>query len=198
MWGSVAALATTLTYPGKYLFCDKARYPFMSYAQLQFAKAEALFIQNKTADAHLAYIKAIDGHMAFVNAYGLATGSVTLSSPPISAAQMTAYRTSSEVAQTPADLKLSDIMTQKYIAQWGWAGVEHWCDLRKYDYDTAVFKGLHFYTTDQIAATNLTKLAYRVRPRYNSEYAWNRKELDKWGALAEDYHTVKPWFCIPE
>jgi hypothetical protein len=188
--GSVAAI-----YPGRYLFADKARFPIMSYAQLQFAKAEALFAQGKTTEAYAAYIKGIDGHMDFVNQYGLALGSQT--SPPITTAQITAYKTSSEVAQTPASLKLSDIMSQKYIAQWGWAGLEQWCDLRKYHYDTAVFKNYFFYPPDKINASNKGRLAYRVRPRYNSEYVWNKPTLFIWGALNSDYHTYEMWFSQP-
>jgi len=188
--GSVAA-----TYPGRYLFADKARFPIMTYAQLQFAKAEALFAQGKTTEAHAAYIKGIDGHMDFINLYGLTLGTGT--SPTITAAQIAAYKTSSEVAQTPVDLRLSDIMSQKYIAQWGWGGLEQWCDLRKYHYDTAVFKNFFFYPTDKIQANNKGKLAQRVRPRYNSEYVWNRNTLAFWGALNSDYHTYEMWFSQP-
>lgn len=187
--GSVAA-----PYPGRYVFADKDRFPIMSYAQLQFAKAEALLVQNKTAEAHAAYIKGIEGHMDFVNQHRI-LGTGTL--PLITAAEINNYKNSSEVAQTAADLKISDIMSQKYIAQWGWAGLEQWCDLRKYDYDTAVFKNYYFYTEDDIAATNKGKLAQRMRPRYNSEYVWNRTELEKWGALAPDYNTQKLWFSQP-
>lgn len=192
VWGTVAA-----PFPGKYLFCDKTRFPFMSYAQLQFAKAEALFIQQKPDQAHTAYLNGIEGHMDFVNEYGLAKES-PLVSPAITPAQRTAYMTSSEVAQTAAELTIADIMSQKYIAQWGWAGIEQWCDLRKYHYDTAVFKNLHAYTLEELYASNKGKPAYRVRPRYNSEYVWNRDELAKWGGLEPDYHTLELWFSIPE
>lgn len=192
VWGSVSA-----PFPGKYLFSDKARYPFMSFSQLQFAKAEALFIQNKTDQAYDAYLKGIGGHMDFVNEYGLATES-PLASTPITSTQRTAYMTSSEVAQTSADLTIADIMSQKYIAQWGWAGIEQWCDLRKYHYDTAVFKNLHAYTLEELYPANQGKPAHRVRPRYNSEYVWNRDELEKWGGLELDYHTKELWFTLPE
>jgi len=188
--GSVAA-----PYPGRYLFADKARFPIMTYAQLQFAKAEALFVKNKPSEAYAAYIKGIDGHMDFVNLYGLILGTGT--SPAITAPQIAAYKASSEVAQTSADLRISDIMSQKYIAQWGWAGIEQWCDLRKYHYDTAVFKNLFFYAPDRINANNNGKLAYRVRPRYNSEYVWNIEEMIKWGAVFNDYHTNEMWFSKP-
>lgn len=188
--GSVAA-----PYPSKYLFADKARFPIISYAQLQFAKAEALFIKGgaNLAAAHAAYLKGIDGHMEFINLYGLnPTGT-----PVITAAQITAYKASSEVAQTPAQLTLTDIMQQKYIAQWGWAGVEQWCDLRKYHYDPLIFPAFDQLAASELFSANGGKYAYRVRPRYNSEYIWNREELARWGGLDADYHTRELWFSLP-
>ena len=40
---------------------------------------------------------------------------------------------------------------------------------------------------------NSGKPAYRIRPRYNSEYVWNRAGLDAIGGLATDYHTKPLW-----
>jgi hypothetical protein len=188
--GSVAA-----PYLGRYLFHDKARFPIMTYSQLQFAKAEALLVKSKMQEAFDAYIKGIEGHMDFVNLYGLNNG--TTPSTAITAAQIAAYKASSEVAQTPAQLTIADIMGQKFIAQWGWAGLEQWNDLRKYHYDPAIFRQYYIISGSEIDTRNLGKLAYRVRPRYNSEYVWNRDELAKWGGLNGDYHTYETWFSQP-
>lgn len=186
--GSVAA-----PYPGKYLFADKARFPLMSFVQLQFAKAEALFTKNDITRAHAAYLRAINGHMDFINRYGLnGTAPVAITAPQISA-----YMASSEVAQTPDKLTIADIMSQKFIAQWGWAGMETWSDLRKYHYDTAVFKNFYKLSPSEIFPSNLGNYAYRVRPRYNSEYVWNKEELARWGALDPDYNTRELWFSLP-
>lgn len=182
----------TEPYLGKYLFSNKAEYVIMSYTQLQFAKAEALFIKGNKTDALATYKNAIRAHMTFVNTYGKA-GNVVISQPEIEA-----YMVSSEVAQVAADLKISDIMNQKYIAQWGWAGLEQWCDLRKYHYSPTVFTQYYQLTGGEFAANNNGKYAYRYRPRYNSEYAWNRNELDKWGGLAADYNTKETWFSTTE
>jgi len=88
-------------------------------------------------------------------------------------------------------------MGQKFIAQWGWAGLEQWCDLRKYHYDPTIFKTYYVITGGEIDTRNLGKLAYRFRPRYNSEYVWNRQELEKWQGLNIDYHTYELWFSKP-
>jgi hypothetical protein len=36
--------------------------------------------------------------------------------------------------------------------------------------------------------------AYRMRPRFNSEYVWNINELNRIGATTIDYHTKEMWF----
>ena len=41
---------------------------------------------------------------------------------------------------------------------------------------------------------------YRIRPRYNSEYMWNKPSLDALkpiSGLADAYHTSMPWFAYP-
>eukprot|EP01133_Synstelium_polycarpum_P004656 gene4656-5441_t len=184
-------------YTGKYIFADKARYPLMSYAQLQFVKSEALFLKGDKAGAYAAYLLGIRGHMSFVNAYGR-NGSVgTTPDAAISEAEITAYLASKEVAKNASDLTIADIMQQKYIAQWGWAGLEQWCDLRKYHYRADVFRTYYQLSATELSPLNNGKYAYRIRPRFNSEYAWNQKELEKWGALKTDYMTKETWFSLP-
>ena len=58
-----------------------------------------------------------------------------------------------------------------------------------------VYKG--FITPTAIPAANNGKLAYRIRPRFNSEYVWNLDELIRIGGPAADYHTKEMWFSIP-
>jgi len=88
-------------------------------------------------------------------------------------------------------------MQQKYIAQWGWAGVEQWCDLRKYHYNPLIFTAYDQLVGNEISSLNNGSYAYRVRPRFNSEYVWNRDELAVWGGLDNDYHTKELWFSLP-
>lgn len=184
--------AGSSVYFGKYIFANAARYPIMTYSQLQMAKAEALFHKGDKPNAYSAYINAIKGHVDFVNTYGRAS---TVPDPIITTTEMNTYLASSEIPQSAADLNIADIMGQKYIIQWGWAGLEQWCDIRKYHYDPLVYR--QFY---QIPANTLNipgKYAYRVRPRYNSEYVWNQEELAKWGGLSPDYMTKETWFSQP-
>ncbi|MNL55945.1 hypothetical protein D3C87_1793980 [compost metagenome] len=106
------------------------------------------------------------------------------------------------VPAAAADLTLTQIMCQKYIAQWGWGHLETWMDMRRYHYTDAdpatgkqVYLGYVFPTT--LYSDNAGKPAYRIRPRYNSEYVWNRDALSVIGGLATDYHTKQTWIVQP-
>jgi hypothetical protein len=46
-----------------------------------------------------------------------------------------------------------------------------------------------FAPPDDAASDNGGKIVQRIRPRFNSEYVWNRPGLDAIGGLALDYHT---------
>ena len=102
----------------------------------------------------------------------------------------------------PATITLSHVLGQKYIAQWAWSHVELWMDMRRYHYTdmdpvsgTQVFRGFALPTTYD--PDNNNKPAYRFRPRFNSDYVWNRDELAKIGGLALDYHTKPLWIVMP-
>ncbi|HMP32374.1 MAG TPA: SusD/RagB family nutrient-binding outer membrane lipoprotein, partial [Saprospiraceae bacterium] len=97
------------------------------------------------------------------------------------------------IPQSASELKLSDIMLQKYIALYAMNSCETWTDMRRYDYSDEVYIGISFPTS--LFPDNQGKKAYRVRPRFNSEYVWNLKSLDVIGGNDADYHTKKPWFA---
>jgi hypothetical protein len=194
LWGSLAS-ANPGAGAGKYIFRDKAGFPIMTYAEMQFIKAEAAF-RVGTADylskALIAYTNGISASIDFVSANG------TL----ITIAEKNAYMTSASVKQTTATLTLKDIMLQKYLALYGYGFVETWSDLRKYNYIDGDVKGNNPYLGAYLLPTSLFadnggKPAQRYRPRYNSEYIWNIAALRIIGADKLDYHTVKMWFSQP-
>jgi hypothetical protein len=179
----------------KYLFDDKSRYPIMTYVELQFIKAEAAYKKGDKATALDAYTKAVSSHIDFVNA---ANADISGFPTQITPAEKTAYLASPRIIPTAANLTLSQIMCQKYIALWAWGFIETWMDLRRYHYTEAdpatgnqVFLGYVFPTT--LYGDNNGKPAYRIRPRYASEYVWNIPSLQKIGALERDYHTKEMW-----
>jgi hypothetical protein len=184
--------------PGRYLFDDKTRMPIMTYAQLQFVKAEAALRMGDMATARAAYTNGISAHIDFVNARNAEISGT--SATPISAAEKAAFLASPEIV--PAVLTLSHIMPQKYIAQWGWGHLELWLDMRRYHYTdmdpvsgTQVFRG--FAPPTNLYPDNGGKVVQRIRPRFNSEYVWNRPGLDAIGGLALDYHTKEMWITQP-
>jgi hypothetical protein len=183
--------------PGRYLFSDHAKIPVMTYSQLQFIKAEAALRMGDQATAKAAYIAAIGAHIDFVNTRNSEIGGFPAQ---ITAAQKAAFLADPNIV--PATLTLSHIMSQKYIAQWAWGHNEMFMDMRRYHYTDLdpvsgikIFRG--FTTPTTLYADNGGQVVYRIRPRYNSEYVWNRDALDKIGGLAVNYHTVQPWIITP-
>ena len=187
--------------PTRYIFDDKTRMPFMTYSQLQFVKAEAAYKMGDKATALTAYKNGIASHLDFVNARNTDNGQTATQ---ISAAEKAAFLADPNIVPaTAASLTLTMIMTQKYIAQWGWGHNELWMDMRRYHYtdiDPAsgkqVYPGFTLPTTNMYV-DNAGKPVQRIRPRYNSEYVWNIPALVAIGADALDYHTKPLWITQP-
>jgi hypothetical protein len=176
---------------GKYLFNDKAGFPLMTYDELQFIKAEAAFSKGDKALALTAYKAGVNASLDFVRSY---TTDATL------IANFNTQRTlflanPAVIPLTEADLTINQILLQKFIALWGWGFIETWTDLRKYDYSNTVYTTFALPTT--FFTDNNNKPAYRVRPRYNSEYLWNIPALTAIGGFDVDYHTKKIWIQLP-
>jgi hypothetical protein len=186
--------------PGLYFFADKVKMPAMTYAQLQFVKAEAAYHAGQKQVALDAYRNGIAAHIDFVNERNKEDGQLP---PQITNAEKAAFLADPRVVPTnAADLTLSQIMSQKYIAQWAWAFNEQWMDMRRYHYtglDPATGEQVYpgFAPPNVLDTRNKGKFVYRLRPRYNSEYVWNSEALGKIGGLDEDYHTKPLWILQP-
>src|SRR5206468_12037408 len=150
------------------------------------------------ATALAAYRNAISSHIDFVNARNLDDAQTATQ---ITAAEKAAFLASPNIV--PAVLTLSHIMSQKVIAQFGWGHNEMWMDMRRYHYtDPDPVSGIQVirgFTPPSLTLfpDNGTKVVQRVRPRYNSEYIWNRPGLTPIGALDGDYHTKLMWITEP-
>lgn len=198
LWGYYGTGVPPAGTPGKYLFEDQVRYPIMTYAQLQFIKAEAAVRKGDQSTARDAYLKGISAHIDFVNARNAEIGRQDV--PPITASEKAAFLSHPSIA--PGTITLSHVMGQKFIAQFGWAFAEAWMDQRRYDYiardpisGTQVFRGYAFPTNWY--PDNNGQPVQRLRARYNSDYVWNRDELAKIGGLALNFHTVPMWITEP-
>ena len=186
--------------PSRYIFDDKTKMPLMTYSELQFIKAEAAYRSGDKATALAAYKNGIAAHIDFVNARNSDNGQAATQ---ISSAEKSAFLANPNIVPTtPAGLTLTQIMSQKYIALWGWGHNEIWMDMRRYHYtDTDPASGKQVYPGFTPPATlypdNGGKVVQRIRPRYNSEYVWNVPALDAIGGLALDYHTKPLWITQP-
>ena len=183
--------------PGRFLFDDKAKIPLITYAQLQFVKAEAALRAGNQALALSSYIQGISSHIDFVNARNLDNNQ---SPTQISATEKATFLASPAIV--PPVLTMSHIMSQKYIAQWGWGHNEMWMDMRRFHYTdidpvsgTQVFRG--FTPPTNLYGDNGGKVVQRIRPRFNSEYVWNVAALTVIGGMDLDYHTKPLWITQP-
>ncbi len=185
-----------------YLFADRVVMPVMTASEIQFIKAEAALRKGDAATALTAYNSGINFHFDFVNRSTMPRGNAVLfTGNPITANERSTYMGSANVKTTAASLTLTDIMLQKYIALWGWGFFETFVDMRRYHWtDVDPVTNVQVYKTftlPVVAAENFGKPVYRVRPRFNSEYVWNRGELLRIGGLNLDYHTYECWFSKP-
>jgi len=198
LWGYVTSPPAGS--PTRYIFDDKTKMPLVTYAELQFIKAEAAFRSGDKATALTAYKNGVAAHFDFVNARNSDNGQTPTQ---ISATEKATFLADVNVVPaTASSLTMTHIMTQKYIALWGWGFDEVWMDMRRFHYtdlDAAtgkqVYPGFAFPTN--LYPDNASKPAYRIRPRYNSEYVWNIATLTNLGAMAADFHTKPTWIINP-
>jgi len=132
LWGSTAVPTIALNGTGRWLYRDDAPYPLSSFAEIQFVKAEALFLKGQKAESLAAFKLAVAGHMDFVKR-------LIVASDKVSAARFTTlandYLNSKFVNNLAlADFTLSHIMMQKYVALFPWS-LDTWNDMRRYHYD---------------------------------------------------------------
>jgi hypothetical protein len=99
--------------------------PVITFAEVQFIKAEAYFNSGDKLNAYTAYLRGITGNMTKLG---------------VAAADMNTYINNPLISKGAANLTLSDIMLQKYISLF--LQMESWTDMRRYQYDTNVYKGL--------------------------------------------------------
>ncbi len=116
----------------------------LTYSEMCFLKAEVLFRQGDKGGAHAAYIEGIKSHFARMNdklAQWDGSGSsktargfdVSFAYAPMAQADIDAYMASAAVAQSSAELEMSDIMMQKLIAM-GF-NFQNWNDVRRFNYN---------------------------------------------------------------
>lgn len=187
----------------RYIFRNAAPFPIITASEVQFMKAEALWRKNDKVGALAAYTQGISLSFDMLTGTPAYHNSVPVAMQ-ITPAAKAAYLANPLVVPAAANLTLSHIMLQKYIAMYGWGLIETWVDLRRYHYtDLDPVTGLQVYADFtppsgiDLYVNNNSKVVYRARPRYNSEYLYNVAELQRIGAIALDYNTKEQWFSQP-
>jgi hypothetical protein len=186
----------------RYIFKNNPIFPIITASEIQFLKAEALLKKGSNhAVALAAYRKGIE-----LNIEQLRTD-YEVSVP--TAMKMTdatrdAFLANPFVIPPAANLTLSHIMMQKYVALYGWGCLETWVDMRRYHYTDLdpittqqVYREFAPPTGSDLYTSNGGKWIYKHRPRYNSEYLYNVAELNRLGAFDLDFITRQPWFAKP-
>jgi hypothetical protein len=185
---------------GRYIFANTAPLPVITAADIAFMKAEAFFRKGNKDSALASYKQGIN--LSFDLLQTNYEGRIPTSAK-ITAFSKAEYLANPKVVPSAANLSLSHIMLQKYIALYGYGFHETWTDMRRYHYnkDLDAITGKPVYAGFNLPATltiyNNGKPVYRSRPRYNSEYLYNIPALQTIGALASDYHTKEQWFMQP-
>ena len=167
-------------------FKNDAKFPIMTMSELLFIKAEAAFIKGDKNMALEAFKTGIKANFDMFTKHF--TGYTNFTEK-----QVTDYIAAVSPAKA-ADLTLKDIMTQKFIALWGYGFEETWVDMRRYKYSPDIYPTFALAT---FYPDNFSKNVFRVRPRYNSEYLWNVESLKKVKGLDVDYHTIPTFFAQP-
>jgi hypothetical protein len=185
----------------RFIFRNDAPFPVMTATEISFMRAEAAFLKGDKATALVAYKDGIAKHFdLLMNYYNTNVPAASLLTATMKANFLADPLV---VPVNAANLTLSMIMLQKYIAMFGYGTFETWTDMRRYHYiDLDKTTGKQVYT-DFVAPSgtglfedNGGKLVYRMRPRFNSEYVWNINELGRIGATQLDYHTKEQWFSL--
>lgn len=171
----------------------------MTYHEACFIKAEVLFRKGDKAGALAAYKAGIKAHLDYMQKKLTAWKGQGFTNPdmlPMDDAQITAYLASDAVCQNSAELTMSDIMLQKYVAMG--CSLENWNDMRRFNYSAGnikdfgvVYPGMDrsvlFTGTDKLKGTSKDDPKYwprRYRLPATLELSYNETQ-----ALAANKHA---------
>ncbi len=174
-------------------------FEIMTYHEACFIKAEVLFRKGDKAGALAAYKAGIKAHLDYMQKKLTAWKGQGFTNPdmlPMDDAQITAYLASDAVCQNSAELTMSDIMLQKYVAMG--CSLENWNDMRRFNYSAGnikdfgvVYPGMDrsvlFTGTDKLKGTSKTDPKYwprRYRLPATLELSYNETQ-----ALAANKHA---------
>ena len=164
-----------------YMTSDFSVQPYMVEEELHFIKAEAAFRSGQLSEAFQSFQNGVERHMVRVE----------IAQPDIST-----FMASGMVPNTAADLTLSHIMMQKWLAMY--LQLEAWVDMRRYQYDSQIYKGLKrpenlaFFWDENETGQWIQRMPYDNQ----TEEIFNKPELDRLGAFQNpDWLKVPLWWA---
>ncbi len=174
-------------------------FEIMTYHEACFIKAEVLYRKGDKAGALAAYKAGIKAHLDYMQKKLTAWKGQGFSNPdmlPMDDSKISAYLASDAVCQNAGDLKMSDIMLQKYVAMG--CSLENWNDMRRFNYGAGniadfgvVYPGMDrsvlFTGTDKLKGTSKDDPKYwprRWRLPATLELSYNEAQ-----ALAVNKHA---------
>ena len=148
---------------------------FITTEELFFIEAEAAFYANNRERAYQAYLNGVQANFQRLGV----------------ASEYAAYRSSQAMAQSAAQLQISHIMMQKYIALY--LQPETWVDMRRYHYSNQAYPQLTYPAN----ALPLYEGKWIQRLPYDpqTEYIYNPNEIARLGARG-DLWVVTPFWWI--
>lgn len=188
-------------------------FDIVTYPEMCFIKAEVLLRQGKSGPAHQAYLEGIQATFEKMQAQlaeWKASGTKNPDQMPMDPADIAAYMASAAVVQSPANLKMADIIKEKILAM-GF-DVQIWNDMRRFNYSAGNIGSLgvvyrdykrpyEFTATNKFPGGSPTDLNYWFRRFSHSthESNYNNKELLASHPLAlQDAIWSEPvWWDIP-
>lgn len=118
-------------------------YEILTYHEMCFIKAEVYMRKGDVANAYTAYKAGIQAHLDMMQAklteWQSTYGTTNPDMKPMIQSDITAYLSSTAVAQSAGDLKMSDIMLQKYVAMG--CSIENWNDMRRLNFSAGNIGG---------------------------------------------------------
>lgn len=143
------------------------------YHEMCFIRAEVLFRKGDKAGALTAYKAGIKAHMEAMNEKLKEYDQDIFGKQVISADAIDAFLSSAAVAQTSADLTMTKIMQQKFIAMS--YSIQNWNDMRRMNYGATGEFGVVYAGFDRPAEFNASSMECYPTDDKNSERYWMRR-----------------------
>ena len=147
--------------------------------ELHFILAEAYFAKGDVASSYLDFAKGINENMVRVG---------------VDLTDIDNFIAGETVANNSAELTLSEIMIQKYIALW--LQGEIWTDMRRHDYSDQIYSGLKKpkYSAYYWDSNNPDEWIERLPYDTETEEIYNKPELERLGAYQNPDWLRTPMF----